>query len=185
VLNGIDNTIDVLREAGAQVEDIELPEQKLFAACARVIMTSEMYTLHQADLRTRLGEFDSMTVNRFVLGATVGASDYINAMRLRRILTAAVDAALEECDVLLSAIALSTAPPFDPPPNPSTWAIQASMFNVTGHPAISVPIGLGSDGMPLGVQVVGRSFDETTVLRVARAIEVLSGWAQNTARRVE
>ncbi len=119
-----------------------------------------------------------MTLNRFVLGATVGASDYINAMRLRRILTAAVDAALEKYDVLLSAIALSTAPPFDPPPNPSAWAIQGSMFNVTGHPAISVPVGLGSDAMPLAVQVVGRSFDEPTVLRVARAIEILSGWEQ-------
>lgn len=50
-----------------------------------------------------------MTFNRFVLGATVGASDYINALRLRRLLTAAVDAALEKYDVLLSAIALSTS----------------------------------------------------------------------------
>ena len=178
VLNGIDNTIRVLHEAGVHVEDIELPEQRLFAACARVIMTSEMYTLHQAELRTRIDEFDRMTVNRFVLGATVSASDYINALRLRRILTAAVDAALAKYDVLLSAIALSTAPPFDPPPNPSAWAIQGSMFNVTGHPAISVPVGLGSDGMPLAVPVVGRSFDEPTLLRVARAIEVLSGWEQ-------
>ena len=178
VLNGIDTTINVLRDAGAFVDDIELPDQKLFAACARVIMTSEMYTLHQAELRTRIGEFDRMTVNRFVLGATVSASDYINALRLRRILTVALDKALEKYNVLLSAIALSTAPPFDPPPNPSAWAIQASMFNVTGHPAISVPIGLGLYAMPLAVQVVGRSFDEPTVLQVARAIEVLSGWEQ-------
>ena len=176
VLGGIDATIAVLREAGAAVEDIELPEQKLFAACARVIMTSEMYTLHQAELRTRIVEFDRMTLNRFVLGATVGAADYINALRLRRILTTAVDVALEKYDVLLSAIALSTAPPFDPPPNPSAWAIQGSMFNVTGHPAISVPVGLGSDRMPLAVQVVGRAFEEPTLLQVARAIEYLSGW---------
>ena len=93
-------------------------------------------------------------------------------------MTADFDAAVAKYDVLLSAIALSTAPPFDPPPNPSAWAIQGSMFNVTGHPAISVPVGLGSDGMPLAVQVVGRSFDEPTLLRVARAIEVLSGWEQ-------
>ena len=50
------------------------------------------------------------------------------------------------------------------------------MFNVTGHPALSVPIGLAADGMPLAVQVVGRSFDEATVLQVCRAIEVLTGW---------
>ena len=62
-----------------------------FATGARVIMTSEMYTLHQAELRTRIGEFDRLSSNRVVLGATVSASDYINAQRLRRILSAAVD----------------------------------------------------------------------------------------------
>ena len=173
---GIDRTLDALRNAGAVVDDIALPQQNLFGACGRVIMTSEMYTIHQADLRTRIEEYDQLTVNRFVLGATVGASDYINALRLRRILTAAVDAALESHDVLLTAISLATAPPFDPPPNPSAWPLQANMFNVTGHPALSVPVGLGSDGMPLAVQVVGRSFDEATVLQVGQAIEALTGW---------
>ena len=175
---GIDATLGVLRDAGAVVDDIKLPEQNLFSACGRVIMTSEMYTLHQADLRTRLGEYGRLTVNRFVLGATVSASDYINALRLRRILSAAVDDALEKYDVLLTAISLATAPPFDPLPIPSAWPMQTNMFNVTGHPAISVPIGLGADALPLAVQVVGRFFDEQTVLRVGRAIEVLTGWEQ-------
>ncbi|MFP3759179.1 amidase family protein, partial [Cupriavidus sp. SIMBA_020] len=49
-------------------------------------------------------------------------------------------------------------------------------FNVTGHPAISVPIGLSSQGLPMAVQIVGRYFDEALVLRVARTIEKLSGW---------
>lgn len=176
VSEGIERTLEVLRDAGAVVDDVELPERKLFGACGRVIMTSEMYTLHQADLRTRIAVYDPLTVNRFVLGATVGASDYINALRLRRILTAAVDAALERYDVLVTAISLATAPAFDPPPNPSAWALQANMFNVTGHPAMSVPIGLGADAMPLAVQVVGRSFDEPTVFQVGRAIEALTGW---------
>lgn len=176
VSTGIDRTLGALRDAGAIVDDIELPQQKLFGTCGRVIMTSEMYTIHQADLRMRIDEYDHLTVNRFVLGATVGASDYINALRLRRILAAAVDSALESHDVLLTAISLATAPPFDPPPNPSAWPTQANMFNVTGHPAMSVPVGLATDGMPLAVQVVGRSFDEATVLQVGRAIEALTGW---------
>ena len=173
---GIDTTLDLLRAAGADVDEIRLPEHKLFSACGRVIMTSEMYTLHQAELRTRIADYARLTVNRFVLGAAVGASDYINALRLRRILTASVDAALERYDVLLTAISLASAPPFDPPPSPTAWALQANMFNVTGHPALSVPVGLGADGMPLAVQIVGRAFDEETVLRVGRAIEQLTGW---------
>ena len=78
--------------------------------------------------------------------------------------------------MLLTAISLASAPPFDPPPSPTAWALQANMFNVTGHPALSVPVGLGADGMPLAVQIVGRAFDEETVLRVGRAIEQLTGW---------
>ena len=54
--------------------------------------------------------------------------------------------------------------------------MQTIPFNVTGHPAMSVPVGLGSDGLPTGVQIVGRAFDEATVFRIGRAVEVLSGW---------
>ena len=54
--------------------------------------------------------------------------------------------------------------------------LDQSLTFVTGHPAISVPVGLGSDGLPIGVQVVGRAFDEAMVFRVGRAVEMLSGW---------
>jgi aspartyl-tRNA(Asn)/glutamyl-tRNA(Gln) amidotransferase subunit A len=57
-----------------------------------------------------------------------------------------------------------------------SWPLQASPFNVTGHPALSVPVGLGRDGLPLAVQVVGRPFDEAGVLRVGRAVERMTGW---------
>jgi aspartyl-tRNA(Asn)/glutamyl-tRNA(Gln) amidotransferase subunit A len=54
--------------------------------------------------------------------------------------------------------------------------VQSYAFNVTGHPAISVPVGLSPKGLPLAVQVVGRYFDEARILQVARAIERLTGW---------
>jgi aspartyl-tRNA(Asn)/glutamyl-tRNA(Gln) amidotransferase subunit A len=56
--------------------------------------------------------------------------------------------------------------------------MQTIPFNVTGHPAMSVPVGLAPDGLPISVQVVGRPFDEATVFRAARAIETLSGWEE-------
>lgn len=167
----IEAAIVRLRAAGATVEDVELPEQKLFAACGRVIMTAEMFAIHQDDLRTRLADYGQATVNRFVLGAAVGAADYINAQRLRRKLKAAVDETFRHYDALLTVISLSTAPRFDTAPNASAWGIQANAFNVTGHPAISVPVGLAADGMPLAVQIVGRAFDEATALRIGRHLE--------------
>ena len=178
VLAGIDRTADQLRAAGATVEDIALPDYALFAAAGRVIMMAEAYAIHAADMRERLLDYGTITANRFVLGAAITAADYINALRARRELTDAVNAALSRYDVLLTASALSTAPRFDAPVDAMSSAspMQTIPFNVTGHPAMSVPVGIASDGLPIGVQIAGRPFDEATVFRVCRAIEVLSGW---------
>ena len=54
--------------------------------------------------------------------------------------------------------------------------MQTIPFNVTGHPAMSVPVGLAPNGLPISVQIVGRPFDEAMVFRIGRAIEHLSGW---------
>jgi aspartyl-tRNA(Asn)/glutamyl-tRNA(Gln) amidotransferase subunit A len=89
-----------------------------------------------------------------------------------------VDAVLEDYDALLTASTLIAAPRFDTELDRRAVAgvVQTIQFNVTGHPAISVPTEITKQGLPLGVQVAGRAWDEATVLRVARAIEVLSGW---------
>ena len=182
VLDGIERTIAQLRAVGAVVEDIELPDYALFAAAGRVIMMAEAFAIHQADMQSRLLEFGEITANRFVLGAAITAADYINALRARRELTDAVNAALGRYDVLLTATALSTAPRFDTPVDgvASNSPIQTMPFNVTGHPAMSQPVGLSADGLPIAVQLVGRPFDEATVFRVGRTIEILAGWVNVT-----
>jgi aspartyl-tRNA(Asn)/glutamyl-tRNA(Gln) amidotransferase subunit A len=177
-LDAIDRTAAQLRDAGATVEDIELPDYALFAVVTRVIMLSEAFAIHEADMRDRLDHYGAITAGRFVLGAATTATDYIQALRVRRHLTAAVDAALEHCDALLTATTLTTAPRFDAPVDSisSSSPVQTAPFNATGHPAISVPVGLAPDGLPLSVQLVGRNFDEAGLLRIACAVEMLSGW---------
>src|SRR5579872_4512585 len=175
---GIDRTASQLRAAGAMVEDVELPDYALFSAAGRVIMMAEAFAIHEADMQTRLLDYGEITAGRFVLGAAVTAADYINALRARRELTDAVNAVLSRYDGLLTLSALNTAPRFDQPTDSLSSAspIQTIPFNVTGHPAISVPTGLGASGLPLGVQIVGRPVDEPMVFRIGRAVEKLSGW---------
>lgn len=170
----IERALDGLRAAGATVRDITLPELKLFGACGRVLMTAELFAIHGADLRARPGDYGALTLNRFALGATLTASDYLNAQRLRRRLKAAVDSGFDEVDIMLTAISLDTAPAFDPPPNPAAWALQANAFNVTGHPAVSVPAGVSSGGLPLAVQLVAPHFQEAELLSAARVLESCS-----------
>ena len=172
----IEASLARLRDAAARVEDVALPDFRAFLACGRVIMTAEMYAVHRTDLLARPQDYAEATLKRFVLGAAIGSGDYIDAQRLRRGLTAAVDRVLGSYDALVTAVSLGPPPPFATPMPPSAWPLQTNMFNVTGHPAMTVPVGLGRASFPLAVQVVGRAFDEATVLRVGRLLERLSGW---------
>lgn len=174
----IDRTAALLGRAGAKVFDISLPDYALYAAANRVILLAEAFAVHEHDLRHRLLDYARNTANRLVAGALITASDLVQAGRQRRSLAKAVTMALGDCDVLLTACALAPAPRFDAPVDPRAdhSPIQTGAFNLTGHPAISVPVGLGAAGLPLSVQLVGRAFDEAMVLRVARAVERLTGW---------
>jgi aspartyl-tRNA(Asn)/glutamyl-tRNA(Gln) amidotransferase subunit A len=161
------------------VEDVELPPYAVFNACGRVILTAEAYAIHEADMRTRLGDYGAFTQQRFILGATLTAADLVQAFRARRELTDAVNGVLGRYDALLTASALAVAPRFDAVPDPNksaTAPMQTIPFNVTGHPAMSVPTGKGAGGLPVSLQVVGRPFDEATVFRIGRAIEKSTGW---------
>jgi aspartyl-tRNA(Asn)/glutamyl-tRNA(Gln) amidotransferase subunit A len=179
VVDGIDRVAAALRAEGAIVEDISLPAYDLFSVCGRVIMLAEAFAIHEADLRDRPLDFGQLTMQRFVLGGAITAADYVQALRLRRELTDAVQAAFQTYDGLITPAALAVAPPFEKMPDFMSSAaapMQTIPFNVTGHPAMSVPTGLGASGLPIGLQVVGRPFDEATVLRIGRAVERLSGW---------
>jgi aspartyl-tRNA(Asn)/glutamyl-tRNA(Gln) amidotransferase subunit A len=177
-LAGIDRTAAQLRSTGAIVEDIQLPDYALFAAVGRVIMMAEAFAIHERDMQTRLLDYGEITAGRFILGAAITAADLLHAQRARREVTDAVNAALTRYDAVLTLSALNTAPRFDQPTDAmsSSSPMQTIPFNVTGHPSMSVPVGLAPNGLPIGVQITGRAFDEAMVFRIGRAVEKLSGW---------
>ena len=172
--DGIERSVALLSDAGATMQAVTLPNLAELLACSRVIMAAESFAIHRDQLACNLDGYGSGATRRFVLGAGVGAADYLAAQRQRGALAAATDAALSQFDAVLTAISLGPPPSFVSQNGSAAWPLQASPFNVTGHPAISVPIGLDRNGLPLAVQVVGRRFDETTILRVARSIEQLT-----------
>ncbi len=94
VTAGIDRTISQLREAGAVVEDVKLPDYALFSAVGRVIMMAEAFAIHESDMQTRLLDYGEITAGRFILGAAITAADFIHALRARRELTDAVNAGI-------------------------------------------------------------------------------------------
>ncbi len=119
-----------------------------------------------------------------MLGGFITAAQYVQAQRLRRILTAKIDALFETCDVLLTAVIPGPAPVLEETDQRPWREPQpiSSVFNVTGHPCIALPCGFAANGLPLSVQFVGRAFDEAMVLRVGHAYERDADW---TSRRPE
>jgi amidase len=121
--------------------------------------------------------FSKYTLDRY------GGHYYAKAQNLRRRLRAAYDAALAECDLLLMPTCVLKATPLpgkDAGPEEITrrsWEPirNTSPFNVTGHPAISIPCGL-EDGRPIGLMLVARHWDEATIYRAAAAFERSGDW---------
>ena len=121
------------------------------------------------------------SLEKFSLGGTLKAGDYVDAMRLRASLSAEMNAVLTDVDALITVGAWDVAPPIE---SVSTLgglekpSINAP-FNLTGLPVGSVCTGFDSSGLPLGMQIAGRAFDEATVLALAHAYEQATPWREH------
>lgn len=180
IVSGIARALDVLAGLGARVERVTLPPYDLFDACGRVIFAAEAFATHAADLRRRPRAFGRYTYQRIVPGAGITAADLVDAHAVRARLTRELDTRVfTGHDVLVTACGQATAARWtdfgpDWPPPALANDMQTIPFSVTGHPALALPIGF-ADGLPIGLQIVGRPFGEATVLRVGAALEAESG----------
>lgn len=166
-----------LVQAGALIEEVELPDYAIFVACGLVILGAESFEVHQQNMRTRPQDFGALMMQRTILGATISGSDYVRATRLRRHLCKEMNRLWGRYDAMLTASVLATAPRMEDARNTPWLASQAITFNVTGWPAMTVPVGLVG-GLPAGVVIAGPAFAEPMVLRVGETVERLSGWSE-------
>ncbi|MEN5081620.1 amidase [Bosea sp. TWI1241] len=169
----------ILEAQGAIIREVRLPAPLAqYRTVTKVINWAESLSIHEADFRDRSALMGQALREKMMAGFTVRAADYLAATRLRRSLVAATDALVRSCDALLMAGAFHVAPRFDEPETitPFTADTATTVFNVTGHPALSVCTGFDAGGLPLNAQIAGRFFDEATVLRVAQAYESATPW---------
>jgi len=174
----IEDALAILESLGATVREIEIDTLQTYAACNRIILNGEAYAIHEKWLKERPEDYGDRTRERLLAGAFLSATDFINATRLRRILTDRFHAAIADLDVAITVSSMEPACRIDDDDMVDrTYGRQArAPFNVTGSPALAVPTGFSSDGMPLSMQIVGKPFDEATVYRVAAAYERETGW---------
>lgn len=112
------------------------------------------------------------------LAGLITSADYIQAVHRRRELSNEFDKAMTNIDVILTATTLGEAPKIDAVSKFSIFErpLLTIPFNVTGSPAMSVCCGYTEAGLPLAMQIIGKRFDDATVLRVADAYERATPW---------
>ena len=160
VIAAAERALETLSELGAEIRDVELPHIGYAQAVNQVIMLSEAYSYHEADLKRRRQDYGDMVRNRFLLGGLLSASDYNQALRMRRVIKDEMAAALRQADVLVTPTYASPAPKIEGYAGASTLT-QPSFtgpFNVSGLPAVSTPSGPVRRGPAYGPASSGPAF---------------------------
>ncbi len=175
---GIAHVGDTLKALGAEIREVTLPPLQDFNAAGWLILAADAFAVHETWLRTKFRAYGQILRERLAVSATISAADYLQAQRRRRELCDAVTAAMTHCDLLLTASQPGEAKPID---QLGTWASFEAPnftipFNLTGQPALSLCSGFGEGGLPVGAQLIGRPFEDATVLRAGHAYEQATGW---------
>ena len=174
-----------LESEGAHLFPVDFPDFTLLRAVMWVVVAGEFTECLRPYLRTRPEVLNPWTRAQLERGEYLPATEYVHAQRVRAKLRQAARDALMDADAL---IAPSVPAPAFPLPKPAFTEIggvreeplnmsvrYTAAFNCMGYPALTLPCARNGAGLPLGVQVVGKMFDEATVFRVARAYERLAG----------
>ena len=173
VIEHCEIAVDHLRSMGAIVTEVEMPLQTDRPRGLTIIAEAAAY--HAKWLRERRDEYGDI-LERLEPGLSVTAVEYINDQRLRRKFIDETVGVLQDVDVLVSPTCSRTAPLIADGDPTAELARLTAPYDVTGIPAISIPCGYDRTGMPIGLMIGGRHFDEAMVCRVAHAYEQSTDW---------
>jgi aspartyl-tRNA(Asn)/glutamyl-tRNA(Gln) amidotransferase subunit A len=165
----VETALKTLQELGARVVEVKIPSLRYAGASQPVIMLSEAFAYHARNLRSKPEEFGDMVRARFRTGALFTSGEYVQAQRVRNVIKRDFANVLQRVDLIASPTMSNPPPEFKNIDVMTTARVPSftGPYNLTGMPAISVPCGFTSKGLPIGLQLAGKPFDEPTVLRAA------------------
>ena len=175
VAAAVASALDRLEQLGCTVEPVPFPHAELAGTIAWVITVAE-FAAHHAGNMHRIGEFTPSAACRLAAGARTSASDYLKALRARSLVQSEIDAAFQQVDVLITAATPTSAP------DPATffddgdrlWLDKVARtllpFNVTGQPALAMPVCL-DEGRPAAIQIVAPPHADALCLLIGTALQ--------------
>ena len=176
----LDATIAVLKREGANVVQVELPDQRQLTAACQLVLAVEAAAFHKRWMIERPQDYGPQVLMRLQNGLAIPGVSYLEAMRWRGPALAAFLAAVSGVDAVIAPVAPVAAPTIaesDVGNSPDAEAVIQRLtrftrpINYLGLPSLSIPSGFTRAGLPVGMQLIGRSFDEATLLRIGAAFQ--------------
>jgi aspartyl-tRNA(Asn)/glutamyl-tRNA(Gln) amidotransferase subunit A len=177
VRQAMSEALQVLKSLGAELEDCRVRSLQDYFDVKVIIAETEIFTIHQPDMMARPADFGADFRARLLPAVLFTANDYVRATREHRQMVAEMVPLYERYDAFITA-GQGEAPRLDAHRSLAFWQ-RPNLFtaaNVTSQPALEICNGFGAHGLPLGMQVLGRPFDDATVLRVGFAFEQATDW---------
>lgn len=174
VQQALDAAVDRLRQLGADVVEVDIPDYADYEACGTVIIQHEALLTHAELLKSEsAAAIGRMAFQNLVTGAVLTEQDVARARQRREELQAAIEKQIfGPFDALVCASTLTTAPRFSDFGAAPRWTpMRTFPFNVTGHPALAMPTGLATSGLPMGLQLAARKGAEALLCRIGHALE--------------
>jgi aspartyl-tRNA(Asn)/glutamyl-tRNA(Gln) amidotransferase subunit A len=176
----LDATIAVFRREGANVVRVELPDQRQLSGASQLVLAVEAAAFHKRWMIERPQDYGPQVLMRLQNGLAIPGVAYLEALRWRGPALAAHLAAVAEVDAVIAPVSPVAAPTIaesDVGNSPEADKVLQRLtrftrpINYLGLPSLAIPSGFTRAGLPVGMQLIGRSFDEATLLRIGAAFQ--------------
>ncbi len=180
--------IETFREHVSETREVKIPNLWETLHAQRLMLAAEAYAVHEERLEAEPGKFDDQGLERLLRGKDLQAYRYANALQRKLHAQREFEKAFEEVDALLvpaTPIPATALGQRETEIGGYEEAVYSALTrltgptNLTGHPGLSVPCGFTAEDLPVGLQIIGRHFDEATVYRFGYAYERLSARSTN------
>jgi aspartyl-tRNA(Asn)/glutamyl-tRNA(Gln) amidotransferase subunit A len=194
VRNLVEQALKELERLGATVEEVKLPAPSEAVSALLAILMPEATVYHLPWLREQPESYSSAVRERLELGAITPAVSYLQAQQARRRIVDEFLMVMERVDLLVTPTAPTAATPLEgdlvtgDEADPEVLAALINFsgpFDLTGFPAISIPCGFTASGLPVGMQVAARPWEEGSLLAAAHVYEQSSDWHRSLPRALQ
>ena len=179
-------SLTAFEELGVEVVEVDVPDPRPMDALGNIVILSEAASIHASDLRSRADDYTPIVRHRIEFGFGFSAAQYLDALRLRAPLLARfVETVFAEADALHLPMLSQAAPTMAEVDAQLSaradlsfsMAANTRLINYLGLPSLTLPCGLGANGLPIGFQLVGPPFSESRLFNFGRQYELATGSA--------